>query len=211
MMELSDALRRQAPTACYEYIYGSLVAMRSLLLLVLICLVGGCVDPSALERAREEAAKAEEEAEPEPPPVAQQPPAGGPAAPNPKRGIPDVEARVVDKQKAMAENPELKEVGGKINALDPVSQATQSYFVLGQRVHLLNFKHQIDLHKAQYGSNPTFDQFMDYAKQMQIEFKMLKPWQVYAYDESDGSITVLSDYAEKRRRYEEAGLEFKED
>ena len=92
----------------------------------------------------------------------------------------------------------------------PVSSATQSYFALGSRIHLLNFKHQIDIHQALNDRFPTFDEFSEMMQTQDVEFKGLKPWQMYAYDSSDGTVCILEDPDVKRARREAAGLETEE-
>jgi hypothetical protein len=182
------------------------IAMQRFVPVVLVALYSGCLDPAAFQ-AREETP-----AEPAPPPVAVAP-AGEPppvVAPTGEGAIPDVEAIIVDKPKALAENPSYRETENKINAMDPLSAVTQSYFALGSRVHLQNFKHNVDIFYAANERWPTYDEFIEMFAQFDVKLKHLKPWQVYAYDQNDGTIVVMEDLAEKKRRYAEAGLEYKE-
>lgn len=170
------------------------------------CLATGCFDPSALQVTTEETA----DNEPAGPvdPVAAVDGDAPDAVITPT--FPDVPAQVVDKQVALAENPNLRETENAIDAMDPASAAAQSYFALGSRIHLLNFKHQIDLYQAEHDRFPTFDEFAEMMRIHQVEFKGLKPWQMYAYDSSDGTVCILEDPEVKRARYEEAGLEYEE-
>jgi hypothetical protein len=188
--------------------------MKQILLAAIVLVCCGCLDPSAFQT------KPEETAAPAPPPAAAPPAAEPDAAPGVAvqpaaaaqgaNAIPDVEAVIVDKQKAMAEKPGYVETETKINAGDPLSAATQSYFALGQRVQLLNFKHNIDLYQAANERYPTYDEFIEMFRQFDVKMKMLKPWQVYAYDQTDGTMVVLEDREEKKRRYEAAGIEYTE-
>lgn len=173
----------------------------------------GCIDPAAFKSAdqKQESAPPAGAGQAGPPPAAAAAPAAAPVAqPRGENAIPDVEAVIVDKPKALAENPSYVETENKINAGDPLSAATQSYFALGSRVHLLNFKHDIDLYKAEHDRFPTYEEFIGRFRQFDIKMKMLKPWQVYAYDQTDGTMVILEDRAEKKRRYEAAGLEYKD-
>lgn len=184
--------------------------MRQLVLASLLVMACGCFDPAAFQKKADEAAAANEAAAP---PVAAQPnqQAAPPVMmPQGEAGIPDVEAIIVDKQKVAVEHPDWKETEEKINATDPLSAASQSYFALGQRVHILNFKHNIDVFYASEGRWPTYDEMIEMFAQFDMKLKHLKPWQVYAYDQSDGTIVVMNNLEEKKRRYEAAGLEFKD-
>jgi hypothetical protein len=179
----------------------------------LLLVTAGCIDPAAFKTAEQKPADT--------PPPAAAPPRGAPPAvapggaapaaqPQGEHAIPDVESVIVDKKKALAENPGYVETENKINAGDPLSAASQSYFNLGSRAHLLNFKHNLDIYKAANERYPTYDEFIEMFRQFDIKFKMIKPWQVYAYDQTDGTVVILEDRAEKKRRYEAAGLEYKE-
>lgn len=183
--------------------------MKHLVLATLVATACGCIDPSAFQKKAEDAAAANEAAAP---PAAEQPAPQAPPVmmPQGEAAIPDVEAIIVDKQKVLAEHPDWQETEEKINAMDPLSAATQSYFALGQRVHLQNFKHNIDIFYAAEGRWPTYDEFVQMFSQFDVKLKHLKPWQVYAYDQTDGTIVVMNNLEEKKRRYEAAGLEFKE-
>lgn len=132
------------------------------------------------------------------------PPAAAPAAPP---QFPMVEAKFLDKRKALAENPNLREVENRTNASDPFSAAAQSYFTIGSKANLLNFQHNIEIFKAAEGRNPTFEEFNQMFEQFQVKRGALYPWQMYAYDQETGSMSILEDPDEKRRRYEAAGAQ----
>lgn len=149
-----------------------------------------------------DAATAEQPVEAAPAPVEN----AVPEAPPQPRGFSQLEWKLVDKQKALEENPKLVETENKNNASDPFSAAAQSYFTIGSKAHILALKHTIDLHKAQYDSNPTFEQFNSMIKQANVDLKGLYPWQVYAYDSKTGQISILEDREEKARLHKEAGL-----
>lgn len=180
--------------------------MQRFLLIMLCSVCAGCFNPAALQVSSDESAEAQPE----------EPAAGGaprdnaaPAAEGAE--LPIVKARVVDKQAAMAENPNLRETENAVNAGDPLSAATQSYFAAGSNIHLLNFKHQIDIFQAQYDRYPTFDEFAKMFQVDEVDYgKGLKPWQMYAYDSSDGTVCLLEDREIRRIRSEANGVEYEE-
>lgn len=104
-------------------------------------------------------------------------------------------ADLVDKPAAMAANPDLVEVENHVNASDPFSSAAQSYFSLASRIHVLNLQHQLNLLKNLDENNeyPSFEKFRELLVQSGVELNGLKANQVYAYDQSTGSICILED------------------
>lgn len=172
-----------------------------------IMLSVGCVDPSMLDGNKMVGDAGEEAAPAAADPGANAPADPGAPAPVKESGFSKLDWKLVNYQEAMKDNPNLVEVENKINAVDPLSAATQSYFSLGSRVHLAAFKHSIDLHKAQYEKNPTFEEFEAMLRQSNVDLQALYPWQAYAYNAEEGTIVILEDRAEKRRMHEERGLE----
>jgi hypothetical protein len=173
-----------------------------------VLLLAGCI-PSVTNPP---AATAESEpAAPEPAAAAEVEPAGDEAeapapAPRQPQGFSKVEWKLVDRNAALQENPDLIEVENRIDATDPLMAATQSYFTLGSRAQLSAFKHSINLYKAQHDKNPPFGEFEQMLKQANVSLQGLYPWQVYAYDDQTGELCILEDRAEKRRLHEERGL-----
>src|SRR5690606_18305137 len=117
------------------------------------------------------------------------------------------EARLVDKNKAMQENPALIEVENKITGSDPLTAVAPSYFTIGSPIHVAALKHNSDLIHAAEGRWPTFAEFQQSLKQSNVELEGLYPYQMYAYDDQTGGLVILEDPEEKRRHYEDAGLE----
>jgi len=177
--------------------------MTRLILCLAVLLLCGCVDPSSLMPVSVDA---------DPQPNAGAEPAAPGAAPVGVQVGPghqgEIEARIVDKQQVMADNPDLVQTENGINAKDPLSAASNSYFNLASRAELLAFQHNIDVY---YYANderyPSYEQFMDLFRSTGVKLRGLKPWQMYAYDSHDGTICILEDPAEKARRRQEAGLE----
>jgi hypothetical protein len=115
------------------------------------------------------------------------------------QGIPADAVRIVDKQKAIIERPQLFETTNSITASDPIFAPAQGLRAAGSRAEMLAFTHTIQLHQAQYDKFPTYEEFMDYYKQAHVQLKGLKPWQVYAYDSETGTISLMEDPQEKER------------
>lgn len=128
-------------------------------------------------------------------------------APNQPQGFSQLEWKLVDKRKALEENPALIETENHTNASDPFSAAAQSYFTIGSQANILNFRHNLDILKAAEDRNPTFEEFNTMFKQANVQLKGVYPWQVYAYDDQEGTICILEDRAEKERLYKAQGLE----
>ena len=165
----------------------------------------GCIDPSAFQVQEADEATAASETPPAAEGAASEPaaaPLQGEAA------IPDVSAKIVEKSKALEEKPHLVEVQNTIRGSDPLTAYADAYFSAASRVETLAFTQQIQIHQATHDKYPTFDEFMGYYKQAGVELKGVKPWQMYAYDPADGSIVILEDREEKKRRFEAAGIEY---
>lgn len=173
--------------------------------LALLLLTLGC-DQLALKKP--------EEAPPEPAaadPAPAQPQVQAEEKPVKPRHFLKREAALVDKNKAMAENDSLVEVKNEINATDYLSAVSQAYFAAGSSVQLSQLKHQIDLMHAQNERYPTFEEFRDLLKQFDIKLGHLYEYQMYAYDEETGGISILEDREHKKRIYEAAGRDYPHD
>jgi hypothetical protein len=118
------------------------------------------------------------------------------------------EAKLVDMNKALAENDKLVEVENRISANNYVSALSQSYFALGSRVQVLNLKHQIDIMYNVDERYPSFQEFSDLLRQSGVKLGQLYEWQMYAYDDKTGEIGILEDRALKKQKYEASGREY---
>jgi hypothetical protein len=172
--------------------------MRAALILSVGLFTAGCADP--VNEPEQQAAEA-------PPPAPQQA-APEPAPEQPKKvPITKREARLVDKNKAMQANPELIEVENKITGSDPLTAVAQSYFTIGSRAQVTALQHNIRIQRELNDRWPTFEDFQQQLKQTNVVLSALYPYQMYAYDDQTGGIVILEDPEEKRRHYEDAGLE----
>jgi hypothetical protein len=116
-------------------------------------------------------------------------------------------AKVVDKKAEMAKNPNLVVVENKISGNDPITVAASAYISMSSSIHISNFKHNMDIWKtANDIGNPSYAQFMTLAKD--LSYAALPPYQMYGYDADTGSLVILEDKADKKRRYEAAGIPF---
>jgi len=121
------------------------------------------------------------------------------------------EARLVDYAEAR-KNPRIVQVENRIDASDPLTASYQSYFSLGSRATLAGFRHNLNLQKELNGGNwPSFEEFSRSVQQMRIEFVPILPWQMLAYDQTDGSLVLLEDKGEKIQRYRAKGIPLDED
>ena len=143
-----------------------------------------------------------------PPAQAEAPMPPAPPAPpaDPLKAIPTVPAKLVDKNKAMAENPKLVATENKVVIGDPVSFAGSVYFAAINQATYAPLKQTIDAHKALNDKFPTYDELMPILKMVNFQFPGLKPWQVYGYDDKDGTVTVLEDTDAKAEAYKKVGL-----
>ncbi|MCA9088403.1 MAG: hypothetical protein KDA90_07170 [Planctomycetaceae bacterium] len=171
----------------------------SLVLAVIGMIGSGCQQASEPSPA----AKQGEAAAPVEPAVAAEPPK--------PEGFSQVTFKLVDKRKSLQDNPALVEVKNTTNASDPWTAAAQSYFTIGSKTSLLALQHGIELHKAQFEKPPTFAEFETMYRQAGVQFKGLYPWQVYAYDDEQGTVCILEDRAEKKRMHEEKGVPYAEE
>ncbi len=128
----------------------------------------------------------------------------------------ELEWKIVDRNKAMTENPKLVEVVNDTNASDPLSAISQTYFSATSRINKMQMEYNARLQAnlnadgAEDPKPPTFEEFNASAKMNSNNVKGLKPWQVYAYDESTGKVTILEDRELKKKLYEEQGLKYEE-
>jgi hypothetical protein len=175
--------------------------MKRIIAALLLCTASGCFDWSSLA-VRNKEKKADDAAPPEAAQPAQPVAPGGQAAVAaavPNNGPPDMDARIVDKKKALQERPQLFETKNSITASDPIFAPAQGLRAVGSKAEMLAFQNTINIHKATNDKYPTYDEFMDYYKQAHVELKGLRPWQVYAYDEETGTVTLMEDPQEKER------------
>ncbi len=108
-------------------------------------------------------------------------------------------SEILDKQKAMAENPNLVEVENRITGKDPLTISLEAYISASSRINLLNFQHQIDLMRAMNDNRPpSYEEIMKLIKQTKMEFNALPDYQWYAYDAKEGKFLILEDPEAKK-------------
>ncbi len=118
-------------------------------------------------------------------------------------------AEFVDKRKAMEENPDLVEIDrNRITASNYLSAVGQGYFALGSRPQLLALQSSVQQLHALNDRYPTFEEFRDLLKQTGVKLGNLYEYQMYAYDDETGEISILEDRAHMKRIYEAAGRDY---
>ena len=130
-----------------------------------------------------------------------------------QKGFADLKWKIVDKHKALAENPNLVEVENSTEAGDYFSAVFQSYFSATSKLNKASMEYNAQL-QAQLNAidgrsdpkPPSFEEFNEQAMMNPNNIKGLLPWQVYAYDEKTGKVTILEDREERDRLREEAGI-----
>ena len=126
-------------------------------------------------------------------------------ATSPKRSIGKMTAKIVDAKETLT-NPKVVIVENQVSGNDPLTIAANAYVSSTSRASAANFKRQLDLIKATNGNYPTYEEYMQLAKQLHIDFALLPPYQMYGYDSDTGGLVVLEDKAEKIQRYDELGI-----
>lgn len=107
---------------------------------------------------------------------------------------------LVDKQKAMEENPNYVETVNTIEAGDYFTGVAQGAFAAASKTTTISLQYYVRLHEAQHGKNPTLEEIKKYLKDNGVTLKGLYPYQVYAYDEETATICILEDKAERAKR-----------
>lgn len=190
--------------------------MKAMWVVVGIVLLAGCGELSKSSKKRREALApsgiapvVEPASEPEPADVSAEPaPAAKPTEPaettapepadTPTPAPAMVTGRLVDARKALA-NPKIRAVDGKIEGLDPISQAASAYFSIRAKASLLGFQQEIRQIKEVEGRNVSFREFLEMTQRHRIQFELLRPYEMYGYDEGTGKIMVLEDTEAKAK------------
>lgn len=108
---------------------------------------------------------------------------------------PERPADLVDKNAALAANPDWIEVNNDVEAGDYLTAIADSYFSMSSRVHLLALQHELELERnlnPDY-EYPSFETFKEALQRHNVELKGLRANQVYAYDQSTGTVCILED------------------
>jgi hypothetical protein len=121
-----------------------------------------------------------------------------------------VTAEIVDAKKALADNPNLMILETSNLGGDPLTQGANSVIYVPSRILMLNMQNTLKQYKALNDKWPNYEEFMDIVKQNNIQFNMLKRWQMYGYDSDKGEMMILQDEAVKKERFEKAGLDYVE-
>jgi hypothetical protein len=104
-------------------------------------------------------------------------------------------AEIVDKQAAMAANPNLVEVTNDVDAGDYLTAISDSYFSATSRLRLSTLQYELELERnlnPDY-EYPTFESFKAVLERNNVELNGLRANQVYAYDQQTGTMCILED------------------
>ena len=103
--------------------------------------------------------------------------------------------KVVNYDVEVRKNPKLRIVQLRIDTSDPFSAYGTSYFTIGSRISMLNFKNQIKIAAAlsPNGRYPTYKQYVDLKNKLRVELVKLPGYQMYAYQEKKGKLVILED------------------
>ena len=177
--------------------------IRSLAAIVLLAVVAGCGGVKPPESTPETPAG-------ETPATETSVESGQPAEPK-QVTFGKTDARLVDYVEA-TKNPKVIEVENKIDASDPLTASYESYFSLGSRAMILAFKKNLNLQKELNGGNwPSFEQFSADIKKRDVKLVPILPWQMFAYNQKNGSSVLLEDKGDKIKRYKAKGIPLDED
>lgn len=165
------------------------------------CAGGGCLN--AFDAKSKDAGKQEQAAAP---PAAKQPDAAPAAAKDPDNIIGKKTKELLDKEKAMAENPDL--VVHEVHTLgnDPLTQYGNANVKAATFLGTIPLKQQVQIVQATEGRNPTYAEMVTWMKQYNVELPAMRPYYHYAYDAKTAAVLVLEDKALKAQIYKEKGI-----
>lgn len=106
---------------------------------------------------------------------------------------------IVDKQQAMKDNPNYVEAVNTIDAGNYFTAVAQGAFAAASSVQTSSLQYYVRLYNAEHGKNPTLADIKKYLKDNGIELVGLYPYQIYAYDESTATISILEDTVERAK------------
>ena len=127
---------------------------------------------------------------------------------DPKGILNKTTSKIVDAKKALAENPDLVIVEGGDLGNNYFTQIANARVMIAAQLSKHNLKHAMDLHQAQHGKYPTYDEFVAIVKRDGYKMTEVFAWQMYGYNEDDGSVVLFTDEALKKKIYDEKGLDY---
>lgn len=127
-----------------------------------------------------------------------------PAAPKKPEHFKKRVAMLVDKQKAMADNPNLVETKNVINSNNYLTAVTQGYFSAASKLQLIQLEHTVRHMQAAEDRWPTLEEFQKILDDNNIKLGHLYPYQMYSYDPDTGEIGILEDKIKRQELKDEA-------
>ncbi|MCA9073438.1 MAG: hypothetical protein KDA93_00290 [Planctomycetaceae bacterium] len=107
-------------------------------------------------------------------------------------------AELVDKKKAMADNPNLVETKNAITSDNYAIAITQGYFAAASKVQLIQLEHTVRNMQALEDRWPTLEEFQKILTDNNIKLGHLYPYQMYFYDPETGEIGILEDSVKRQ-------------
>lgn len=158
--------------------------LSTLLIIPIIC--AGCLSQEDITGTKQQAPANGNQA-PDADPVAP------PAVVEPEPNALKREAKLVDRNKFLAEHPDAIEIEKNvINASDPFTASSQAYFAGVSSLMISAYTADLRLWKElNNGKWPTFEKYQEILNTHGVKLKGLKKGQVYAYDDQQGTITIL--------------------
>lgn len=117
--------------------------------------------------------------------------------PKPKKGVIHQTTDEVVDAKEWLQKEGIEARDGKIEGVDPFSQAASGYFTLAARASTLGLQQQVQHYKALNDKFPSYKEFMQMMRDNRIEFTKLRWYEIYGYNEDTGKILVLVDTVAK--------------
>jgi len=128
----------------------------------------------------------------------QQPAAKQAKKPRKREGVINKTTDEVVNLQEYLKRPEIQELGNrKIPIADPVTQATSAYMLLAPKAGTLGMQQWVKTFQATNERVPTYDEFIAFMKKERIKFPKIRPYELYAYDELTGEISVIEDIEKK--------------
>ncbi len=107
-------------------------------------------------------------------------------------------AKLVNKQDAMAANPDLVETRNRINSNNYLTAVAQGYFSAASQIQMIQLEHTVKHMQALENRWPTLEEFQKILDDNNIKLGSLYEYQMYAYDPDTGGISILEDKVKKQ-------------
>ncbi|MGY8769204.1 MAG: hypothetical protein ACKVH8_12365 [Pirellulales bacterium] len=110
-----------------------------------------------------------------------------------KKGIVGKKTKVVVNALEALKDPNVFLPDGNQEGKNYPSQVTSSLFTVGGKVSTFGMQRWVQGHEALNEEFPSYELFMEKMQEPGIEFVQLRSYEMYAYDEETGAISILRD------------------